>query len=216
MTRGLIIAGTDTGIGKTIAAAALVGLLDADYWKPIQAGLDGESDRETVKRLASLASKRAHPEAYRLATPASPHLAAEIDGLRIDVARLRPPATDNILIIEGAGGLLVPLTRSTLQIYVFARWGLPVVLVASTRLGTINHTLLSLEALQKRGIVVAGVLFSGEDQADSVRTIAEFANVPSLGRLPRLSPLDALTLAAATRAHVDGAQISLHATRSRA
>jgi len=150
MTRALVVTGTDTDIGKTVVAAGLVGALGADYWKPIQAGLDDETDREAVMRLAPCDATRAHTEIYRLATAASPHRAAALDGIEIDTARLTPPHSARPLVIEGAGGLMVPLTPSELQIDLFARWRFPVVLVASTRLGTINHTLLSIEALRAR------------------------------------------------------------------
>lgn len=203
MSGRLVISGTDTGVGKTVVAAALVGLLDADYWKPIQAGRDGGTDRDTVARLSGANAARLHPEAYSLATAASPHRAAEIDGLTIDSARLTPPRTTAPLVIEGAGGLMVPLTRDMLQIDLFATWGLPVVLVAATRLGTINHTLLSLEALASRRIPIAGVLFAGDENADSQRTILAFGNVPGLGRLPLVTPLNAEGLQAAAREHLD-------------
>ena len=207
MTRALVVTGTDTGIGKTVVAAGLVGALDADYWKPVQAGLDGESDSETVMRLARLPAERAHAEAYRLTTPASPHRAAEIDGLDIDTSRLSPPATARTLGIEGAGGLLVPLNRRELQIDLLARWRFPIILVTSTRLGTINHTLLSLEALRARALPVVGVLFTGENNADTERTICDFADVPSLGRLPILTPLDSDTLSRAFSSRIDIAAI---------
>lgn len=203
MTRALLIAGTDTGIGKTVVAAALVALLDADYWKPIQAGLSGETDRETVMRLATIKAARNLPEAYRLNTPASPHRAAELDRISIDPARLVPPETMRPLVIEMAGGLLVPVTRELLQITLMKRWRQPTVLVASTRLGTINHTLLSIEALRRRGIAIPGVIFNGEANDDTMHTIADFAAIPVLGCLPHLDPLDAATLKAAARAHLD-------------
>lgn len=207
MTRALVVTGTDTDIGKTVVAAGLVAALDADYWKPVQAGLDGETDRETVMRLARLSPDRAHAEAYRLRTPASPHRAAEIDGLDIDTSRLSPPATSRTLVIEGAGGLLVPLNRRELQIDLFARWGLPVLLVASTRLGTINHTLLSLEALRSRSIPLLGILFTGDENTDTQHTICEFAGARSLGRLPTLSHLDSDTLSRAFSSGIDIAAI---------
>lgn len=215
MSRRFVVTGTDTGIGKTVAAAALVGLLDADYWKPIQAGRDGGTDRDTVMRLSGANTARLHAEAYCLATPASPHRAAELDGLIIDIARLTPPASTRPLVIEGVGGLMVPLTRDTLQIDLFAEWGLPIVLVSATRLGTINHTLLSLEAMACRRIPVAGVLFIGEENADSQRTILALGKVPSLGRLPWLAPLDAPSLAAAARAHLDVAPLQHIASGAR-
>jgi dethiobiotin synthetase len=203
MTRALVVTGTDTDIGKTVVAAGLVAALDADYWKPVQAGLDGETDRETVMRLARLPAERAHAEAYRLTAPASPHRAAEIDGVEIDTARLMPPSTPRTLVIEGAGGLLVPLNRRELQIDLFARWGLPVLLVAATRLGTINHTLLSLEALRARALPLIGVLFTGDANADTQRTICDFGGVVSRGRLPSLTPLDSDTLSRAFSSGID-------------
>ena len=142
-------------------------------------------------------AERILPEAYRLRTPASPHLAAEIDGVTIDADALEPPETDGPLIIEGAGGLLVPLTRETLNIDVFARWGFPIVLVSRTALGTINHTLLSLQALRAHKIPVLGVAFVGEEKLDSVRAIATFSGAKVLGRLPTLDPLTPETLAKA-------------------
>lgn len=193
----IVVTGADTGIGKTVFAAALTAALGASYWKPVQAGLDGETDTETVARLAQLPSERIVPEAYRLATPASPHWAAEIDGVAIDPARLTPPKVHGPLVIEGAGGLFVPLTRSLLTIDLFARWGFPVVLVARTGLGTLNHTLLSLEALKARRTPVLGVAFVGDAHPDNLETIAAFGRVKVLGRLPRIEPLTPAALAAA-------------------
>ena len=193
----IIVSGTDTGIGKTVFAAGLTRLLDGCYWKPVQAGLDGEPDSAVVRRLSGLPADRILPEAWALRTPASPHLAAERDGVVIDPAQLSPPATTRPLVIEGAGGLMVPLTRKVLLIDVFAAWGVPVVLCARTALGTLNHTLLSLEALRRRSIRVAGVALIGAPHPDNERTLAEFGGVPILGRLPRLDPLTPQTLGAA-------------------
>lgn len=193
----LIVAGTDTGIGKTVVSAALTGALDGYYWKPVQSGLSGETDSDVVRRLSGLAPERILPEVYRLNTPASPHLAAERDGIEIDVDRLVPPKTAGPLIIEPAGGLLVPMTRRILQIQVIARWKAPVVLCAPTRLGTINHTLLSIEALRARGIALLGVAFVGDEVADTERTIAEMGNVRHLGRMPYVDPLNAESLRSA-------------------
>ena len=143
----IVVTGTDTGIGKTIFAAALAGALGGHYWKPIQSGLEEASDSATVAALSGLAPERILAEAYRLSAPRSPHLAAELDGVAIDPERLTPPDLDP-LVVEGAGGLLVPVTRDLLYADLFARWGHPVVLVARTGLGTINHSLLSIEALR--------------------------------------------------------------------
>lgn len=190
----IVVTGTDTGVGKTVAAAALALRLDAHYWKPIQAGREEESDREAVARLAGVAT---HPEAYVLETPCSPHRAAEIDGVIIDAARLTPPP--GRVVIEGAGGALVPLTRDMLYADLFARWALPVVIVARTALGTISHSLMTIEVLRARGIDIAGILFSGEEVIDSQKTICTIGGVRSLGRLPHLDPLtpDSLRVAAA-------------------
>ncbi|MBN9247422.1 MAG: dethiobiotin synthase, partial [Hyphomicrobium sp.] len=134
---------------------------------------------------------------YRLNTPASPHYAAEIDGIEIDAKTLSPFGLPTPLVIETAGGLMVPLTRRLLQIDLLAQWRLPVILCASTALGTINHSLLSIEALKRRAIPILGVAFIGSENADSERTIATFGAVRRLGRLPRLDVLDADTLQAA-------------------
>lgn len=193
----IVVTGTDTGIGKTVFAAGLAGLLGADYWKPVQAGLDGETDSETVARLARAGGDRIHAEAFRLKLPASPHFAAASEGIAIEPDTLEPPATRRPLVIEGAGGVLVPLTETTTFADLFARWGYPVVLCARTALGTINHTLLSLEALRRRGVPVLGVAFIGEAEAETERILVAMGGVPSLGRLPRLQPLSADTLAVA-------------------
>ena len=200
MRPAFVVTGTDTDVGKTVVAAALVAALDGCYWKPVQAGLTEETDAEIVRRLGGVSADRIIPEVYRLTTAASPHLAAERDGIEIDVERLAtlPHAGGaRPLIIEGAGGLMVPLTRRFLQIDLFARWGAPVIVCASTRLGTINHSLLSLEALKRRGIPLIGIAFVGDEQADSERIIVEMGGVRRLGRLPRLDPLDAASLRAA-------------------
>ena len=199
MSRAIIVTGTDTGIGKTVFAAALAAALGAAYWKPIQSGLDGDySDSETVSRLGA---PRILPEAYRLTEPLSPHRAAELDGMAIDPSRLLLPDVEGTLVVEGAGGLMVPVTRSLLFIDLFRTWQAPVILVARTALGTINHSLLSVEALRARGIAILGIAFVGEANEDNEATIADLAGVKRLGRLPRLDPLDAPTLAQAFAAN---------------
>jgi len=200
MKSAIVVAGTDTDVGKTVFAAALVAALDGYYWKPVQAGLDGETDAEIVRRLSGLPAERVLPEVYRLTTAASPHFAAERDGVEIDFEGLANAPVfvqDRAVVIEGAGGLLVPLTRSLLQIELFARWGAPVVLVASTRLGTINHSLLSVEALKRRRIRLLGIAFVGEENADSEHTITEMGGARHLGRLPIIEPLEGAELRAA-------------------
>ncbi|MFC2249106.1 dethiobiotin synthase [Labrys portucalensis] len=199
----IVVTGTDTGIGKTVFSAALAHALDASYWKPVQSGLDEETDSETVQRLGRLPSNRILPETYRLATPASPHLSAAIDGVELHPDMLNPPPVADPLVIEGAGGLLVPLTRRIVFADVFARWRYPAILCARTALGTINHTLLSLEALRRRGIPILGIVFIGDEQPDSQSVIAEIGDVRSLGRLPKLDPLTADGLHAGFRKWID-------------
>jgi dethiobiotin synthetase len=189
MTRAIIVTGTDTGIGKTVFAAALAGALNATYWKPVQAGIEDETDRQAVLRLSGLSADKLLPEAYRLNTPASPHLAAEIDGVTIDPARLALPQVDGPLVVEGAGGLLVPLTRKITYIDVFAGWRAPLVLCARTTLGTINHTLLSIEAVRARKIPLLGIAFIGDANAESERVIVDMSGARRLGRLPHLPQL---------------------------
>ncbi|MBH5398968.1 ATP-dependent dethiobiotin synthetase BioD [Bradyrhizobium sp. CNPSo 4010] len=190
MNKRIVVTGTDTGVGKTIFSAGLAGLLGANYWKPVQAGLEHETDSECIRRLGGLSSDRIVPELYRLRTPASPHYAAEIDGVRIDTETLRlPDSGERQLVIEGAGGLMVPLTARTLYIDIFERWQLPVVLCARTGLGTINHSLLSIEALRKRQIRILGIAFIGERNAETESAICEIGRVRWLGRLPWLVPL---------------------------
>lgn len=197
MTIRIVIAATGTDVGKTVFSAALTNALDGYYWKPVQSGLATETDSETVDRLTRVAQSRILPERYRLNTPASPHFAAEIDGIEIDTKKLSPFGLPTPLVVETAGGLMVPLTRRLLQIDLLAQWRLPVILCASTELGTINHSLLSIEALKRRAIPIIGVAFIGNENADTERTIASFGAVRRLGRLPRLDVLDADTLQAA-------------------
>jgi dethiobiotin synthetase len=201
MTRQIVVTGTDTDVGKTVFAAALTAAIDGYYWKPVQAGLDPRSDRDTVATLSGIAADRLLPEAYRLATPCSPHQAAEVDGVEIEPTRLTPPSCDRPLVIEGAGGALVPLTRELLYADLFAAWNARVVIVARTALGTINHSLLTIEALRARGVPLIGVAFVGDDNEDSEATIAQIGQVRRLGRLPRLDPLTPETLRTAFAAN---------------
>lgn len=188
-----VVTGTDTGIGKTLFAAGLVARLGGSYWKPVQAGLETETDSQTVARLSG---RPVLPETWRLALPASPHLAAAAQGARIDPDRLTPPPV-RPLVIEGAGGVMVPLTAGTLFLDLFARWRLPVILCARTSLGTINHTLLSLAALHARGVPVLGVAFIGDPAPEVETTITRIGGARRLGRLPILPRPDAPHLHAA-------------------
>lgn len=191
-----VVTGTDTGIGKTVFAAALTGALKAHYWKPVQAGLDDGADRDHVAALSGVPDAYILPEAYRLATPCSPHRAAELDGIVIDPAKLALPP-QRPLVIEGAGGALVPVTRGTTYADIFAWWNVPVIVVARTTLGTINHSLLTLEALRMRGVPIHGVAFIGDANEDSETTICAMGEVKRLGRLPMIQRLGQSSLAIA-------------------
>lgn len=194
-----IVTGTGTEIGKTVFAAGLAGLTGSDYWKPVQSGLAEGLDRD---RVAALSGAFCHAESYRLTEPLSPHRAAELDGVAIDLDRLISPEADR-LVIEGAGGVLVPLTRQVLFADLFARWDLPVILCATTGLGTISHTLTAIEALRLREVRLLGLAFIGPDNPDTMATIAQFSGARLLGRLPHLTPLNRDTLAAAMAAQFD-------------
>jgi dethiobiotin synthase len=194
MKEAYIISGTDTGIGKTTVAAMLTLGLAAVYWKPIQAGLEGGTDRARVQALTALPDERLLPERYVLSHALSPHRAAELDDVEIDVEGLTLPAVECPLIVEGAGGLLVPLTRRHLQIDLFAAWGVPVILCARTGLGTINHTLLSIEALRRRQMRLHGIVFVGDGNIDTMQTIGEFSGAAILGTVPLLERIDRAAL----------------------
>ena len=199
MSHKFIITGTDTDIGKTVFSAALMLGLEAagkkpHYWKPVQSGIEGDVDTRTVQKITNLPNERFLPEKYIFSEPLSPHRAAEKDGVEIDVESLRDtasfPECDGSMVIEGAGGLMVPLTRENLQINLYKKWGIPLVLCCRTGLGTINHTLLSLDAIWSRNIPLKGLVFIGEENLDNIRTISEFSKTKILGYLPKLDALD--------------------------
>lgn len=183
-----VVTGTDTGIGKTVFSAALTGALGAHYWKPVQSGLADGADKDSVATLAAVPAERIIPEAYRLTEPLSPHRAAELDRVMIDPDVLVLPEV-RPLVVEGAGGALVPITREVTYADVFAEWGLLTIIVARTSLGTINHSLLTIEALRARRVPIHGVAFVGEANEDNEATICEMGKVHRLGRLPLLPAL---------------------------
>lgn len=199
---GFVVTGTDTDVGKSVFSAALAGALGAYYWKPVQAGLEEGGDRSLVARLSGLPQDRILPETYRLHTPCSPHRAAEIDGVTIDPDYLTLP-DHRPLIVEGAGGALVPLGDMLVYADLFASWNLPAIVVARTSLGTINHSLLTVEALRSRGIAIHGIAFVGDAVEDSEATICRLSGARRLGRLPLLGKLDRDTLARAFAENFD-------------
>ncbi len=175
----IFVTGTDTGIGKTVVSTMLMSALDATYWKPIQAGLEEETDTEFVQRVSGAKSENIIAERYRLVTPMSPHAAADIDGVSISLNDFELPSfTTEHLIVEGAGGLLVPINQKETVLDVIQQLDIPVLLVARSGLGTLNHTLLSLEALRNRGTSVFAVVLNGELHPSNKETIEHFGNIP--------------------------------------
>ena len=179
----VFVTGTDTNVGKTLVSAWLCKHFELDYFKPVQAGLLPMTDSEWVRRYADC---HTHPEAYRLREPASPHYAARLEGRELVLNEINLPAAQR-LVVEGAGGVMVPLARGCLMIDLIAHLGLPVLLVASTRLGTLNHTLLTLQALRLREIAVPGVILNGPQCDMTAQAISDFGDVPVLQHVPVLS-----------------------------
>jgi dethiobiotin synthetase len=190
----IIVAGIGTGIGKTLVAAILTEALQADYWKPVQSGNLDHTDTDEVRSLVTNHKSVFHKEAYCLTQPLSPHAAATIDGIEIDSMKLYPPATDNILVIELAGGLMVPLTNSMLNIDLLNKWNAAVILVSQNYLGSINHSLLSIEALKTRNIKLTGIIFNGETNSSSEEYILQYAAANCIGKIHPQSSIDSNTV----------------------
>lgn len=178
----LFITGIGTDVGKTIASAIVTEALEADYWKPVQAGDLDNSDTHKVKSFVSNTKSEFHENSYKLNTPASPHLAAQLDGITIDLKQIKEPKTDNHLIIEGAGGLLVPLNNNECMADLIQN-DYKVIVVSRHYLGSINHTLLTLEALQNRKIAVAGIIFSGDENKATEEIILSKTAAKCIGRI---------------------------------
>lgn len=189
----LFVTGTDTSVGKTVVSAILMAGLRAEYWKPVQSGADEGTDTAWIKAKTGLADIFFHPEAYVLPAFLSPHAAAAREGIRIDLSMIRKPESRGAehLIIEGAGGILVPLNESETMADLIVRIGAPVLLVARSTLGTINHTLLSIEKLRSIGARVLGVVMNGPKDAENRVAIETFGNVPVLAEI---EPMPEFTL----------------------
>lgn len=186
----LFITGIGTDVGKTIASAIVVEALEADYWKPVQAGDLDNSDTHKVERYVSNKKSKFHENSYKLNTPASPHLAAELDGITIDVKKIKEPTTKNHLVIEGAGGILVPLNDKGCIIDLIQK-DYTVIVVSRHYLGSINHTLLTIETLQNRNIPVAGIIFSGDENKSTEEIILKKSGVKFVGQIENEPYFDA-------------------------
>lgn len=184
------VTGIGTEVGKTIASTIITQALKADYWKPVQAGELDDSDRMKVETLIDNDRSKFHPEAYRLNQPMSPHAAAERDGVEIDISSIKMPHTDNHLVIEGAGGLLVPLNDKDTILNLIETLNCEVILVSRHYLGSINHTLMSIELLKQRNIRIKGILFNGKENKDTESIITKMSGIEVLGRIDELENLN--------------------------
>src|SRR5579862_4161740 len=208
--KGLFVTGTDTGVGKTVAAAALMhrfrGVAPLRYWKPMQTGIEIDDDTATVRRLGACSEDELFDQGVRLPKAVSPHLAAQWAGQQIDLVKLRGLVGDDdetTWIVEGAGGLLVPVNETQTMADWIAYLALPVLVVARSGLGTINHTLLTLEALRSRSLRIAGVMMIGDPNADNRAAIEKYGHVVVVAEMPFFTPLDPGLLAAWSVTHFD-------------
>ena len=190
MKKGVFVSGIGTEIGKTLVSAILTRALDADYWKPVQSGDLHHTDSMKVRHLSQGAESRFHPEAFRLNTPASPHYSAAIDQVQIELKDFSLPETENFLIVEGAGGLMVPLNEEHTILDLIQYLEIPVVLVSQHYLGSINHTLLSLNCLKERGIPLAGLIFNGPSTPSTSSIIEQMSGQEALFHLPELEEVN--------------------------
>jgi dethiobiotin synthetase len=178
----LFITGISTDVGKTIASAILTEALDADYWKPVQAGDLDHSDSHKILSYISNDQSVIHENSYKLNTPASPHLAAEIDGITIDLKNIKEPITKNHLVVEGAGGVLVPLNTNDFVIDL-VQPDYKIIIVSRHYLGSINHTLLTIEAIKNRGLTIAGIIFNGNENKATESLILNYSKLKFIGRI---------------------------------
>lgn len=189
MANSYFITGIGTGIGKTITSAAITEKLKADYWKPIQSGDLDQSDSITVKNLLSNETTVIHPEVYRLTQPLSPHLSAKLDGITIDLEKFKLPETSNNLIVEGAGGLMVPLHDTALILDLIKHLNIEVIVVSQNYLGSINHTLLTINTLKQHNIPIKGIIFNGVANEESEKYILNYTGIKYLGFIPAIEQI---------------------------
>jgi dethiobiotin synthetase len=202
---GYFVTGTDTNVGKTVLSALLVAALDAVYWKPVQTGASEGTDRESVREWAEAAEDRLPLERYRFYPPLSPHLASRDGGIRItlDAFDLPEAPAGRRWIVEGAGGVMVPLNERDLMRDLMGRIGFPVIVAARTALGTINHTLLTLNALREARLSICGVALIGRENIDNRQAIERYGNVRVIGHIPILEKINRAALLEAYEKHFD-------------
>jgi dethiobiotin synthetase len=207
---GYFVTGTDTNVGKTVLSALLVAVLDAVYWKPVQTGVLEGTDRESVRVWAEALEERLPPERYRFNPPVSPHLASRAAGVRIDLDEFEFPVAPpgRKWIVEGAGGVMVPLNERDLMRDLMKRIGLPVLVAARTTLGTINHTLLTLAALREERLPICGVVLIGEENIENRCAIEHYGNVRVVGRIPLLKQIHRTALLEVYEKHFDHAKFA--------
>jgi dethiobiotin synthetase len=194
MAQQYFITGIGTGIGKTITSAIITEKLKADYWKPIQSGDLAQSDSMTIESLISNNQTVIHRETYRLTQPLSPHLSAKIDGIEIELNNFQLPKTENHLIVEGAGGLMVPLNDKALILDLVKYLKLEVIVVSQHYLGSINHTLLTINTLKQHNMSIRGIIFNGEENLESQSYILNYSDIKHLGNIPTLRKIDKLNV----------------------
>ncbi|PYR85607.1 MAG: dethiobiotin synthase [Acidobacteria bacterium] len=190
MNSDLFITGTDTGVGKTVLSALLVATFGRKYWKPIQTGAREGTDRQTVMSWADITADQAYPETYLFDPPVSPHLAAKQQGRTIDLQRIRRPASADPIIIEGAGGVLVPINENAFMLDLIGQLGAPAIVASRTALGTINHTLLTVSAIRQAKLTVHGVVMIGTENVENRLAIERYGDVPVIGWIPWLDKID--------------------------
>jgi dethiobiotin synthetase len=194
MTKTIAIAGIHTGIGKTIASAVIAEAIGADYWKPVQAGIE-ERDAALVRQLLSNGVARVHQEAVLLSQPMSPHAAAIIDGVEVDYTTFKWPATPKKLVIETAGGLLSPMSATKTMADFITHYNLPVILIAQNYLGSINHTLMTIEVMKSRGIHLLGIVMNGQRNEASETYIEQYSYMSIIARIPYFDKIDSKAVA---------------------
>jgi dethiobiotin synthetase len=179
--QAILVAGIGTGVGKTVVAAILVKMLRAEYWKPISCGKWEERDTQTMQNLVGTSTVRCHPEAYHFSAPLSPHHAAALEHSRVSLAHVTLPVTKERLIIESVGGILVPLNERDLSVDLFREWDCSWILVSRNYLGSINHTLLTIEVLRRSGVDLIGMVFNGPENRQTEEWITRHTQLPVLG-----------------------------------